>query len=141
MTRHIEPHTEPADEQLKRLEDRIAGRKMGRDLFSLIKGGDAASRQYMESLIEELQRQNKLLHPAPPPPENHTPITRLGSTIMPFGIHAGKSFDDVPLEYLDWLCRSQEDFYKTLRSYLRHPELESRRRGETTFIEENPDGV
>jgi hypothetical protein len=117
-----------SDEQRQRIEARIAGRKMGTELFGLIEG-DTSSDPYMESLIDEIRRLSGIRH-AEPEVEKHEPIARLGATEMPFGAHAGKCFDDTPLEYLDWLCRNQEDFYKTLRAYLRHPELESRRAAE-----------
>jgi hypothetical protein len=82
---------------------------------------------YADAFCETLrsllpQRRKDVVEPKSPPP-----IARLGAMQIPFGQHAGKCFDDIPLDYLDWLCRSQEDFYRDLRAYLKHPELESRR--------------
>lgn len=128
MSRYIAPLTESADESFKRIEQRIAGRKMANELFGLIEGGNA-TRVYMESLIDELKRLAGIAEPEPAT-KKHEPIARLGATEMPFGAHGGKCFDEIPLEYLDWLCRTQEGFYKSLRAYLKHPELESRRSGE-----------
>lgn len=117
-------------EERKRLEDRVAGRKMAQELYGLIEG-NTASRPYMESLIDQLKANAGIGQPEPEPPaEKHEPIARLGATEMPFGAYADMPFDEVPLDYLVWLCRSQEEFYKALRAYLRHPELESRRSAE-----------
>lgn len=55
------------------------------------------------------------------------PIARLGKTRVPFGKYKSQPFDNVPVEYLDWLCREQEEFYADLRKYLTHPELAARR--------------
>lgn len=113
-----------SEETLKR---RVAGSLMAVELMSLIKSSDFEDADYMDGLVERMQRDGShkpIEDEADVKPE---PIARLGATEMPFGLHAGKTFDDVPLQYLDWLCRSQEGFYKSLRAYLRHPELESRR--------------
>lgn len=37
---------------------------------------------------------------------------------------------EVEIDYLSWLCGQQEASMKSLRAYLKHPELESRRGGE-----------
>jgi uncharacterized protein (DUF3820 family) len=41
---------------------------------------------------------------------------------MKFGKHAGETFGDIPDDYLDWLCREQETFLRSLQEYLKHPE-------------------
>ena len=119
----------------ERIRLRVAGRQMAADMVSLIDNQSRTSRDYVESMLEEIARiapfyPNADRHdPCGVPEENvtHEPIARLGATIMPFGQYADNSFDDTPIEYLDWLCRSQEGLYKDLRAYLKHPELESRR--------------
>lgn len=131
MSRHIEKQTEAAAETLKRLEARVAGRKAAMEAWELYCPA-ITDFYFAESFIESLKAQTGIADHERAVAEcsvSEIPIARLGATEMPFGGHAGKKFDDVPLEYLDWLCRSQEDFYKSLRAYLRHPELESRRRG------------
>ncbi len=112
----------------KRLEGRVAGRTQGRELFSLLSDGDSKDKPFMEALVEEFQLRGGLLNPPEPEPPAE-PIARLGSTPIPFGQYKGQDFDSVPIDYLDWLCREHEAFYKTLRAYLKHPELESRRGG------------
>ena len=83
----------------------------------------------MDGLVERMIRDgsHSPIETADVKPE---PIARLGAIEMPFGAYAGKSFDETPIEYLDWLCRSDESFYKSLRAYLKHPDLESRRGSE-----------
>lgn len=110
----------------KRIAARIAGREEAEALISCIDHNYLASPDCMEAIVEEFEKytnRNKPQTPATP-----EPIARLGATIIPFGQHLGRTFDQTPLEYLDWLCREQEGFYKTLREYLKHPELEGRRR-------------
>lgn len=58
-----------------------------------------------------------------PVPEKQKPMTdaemkRYELEPFPFGAHCGKPTGVVPLDYLDWLCRTQEDFYRDLRRYL-----------------------
>lgn len=105
-------------------EQRIKDRRLGRDtaveVIDLC-GLDAENQVAMQAMIKEL---TKLLLPPEPTPEppKQPPFAQLETTLMPFGSHEGERFCDVPLDYLDWLCRSQEEFYKSLRVYLRHSE-------------------
>ena len=115
-----------SDETLKR---RVAGSLFAVELMALIPSADFADANFMGGLIDRIKRDSSSEPIEDVSDVKPEPIARLGNTAMPFGQYAGKLFDDVPLEYLDWLCRSQEDFYKDLRAYLKHPELESRRRG------------
>ena len=111
-----------------RIASRVRGREAAGELLSLLDAEVRDDPNAMEAIVEALEcftNRNK----QPPPTAPLEPIARLGTMIVPFGQHVGKRFDDVPLDYLDWLCREQESFYKTLRAYLKHPELESRRRG------------
>lgn len=95
--------------------------------MSLVASRDIEDADFMDGLLDRLDRDfgRREVEASEAQP---IPIARLGATIMPFGQHKDASFDDIPLEYLDWLCRSQEDFYRDLRAYLKHPELEARRR-------------
>lgn len=131
MSRQIKPLGEPPEETLKRLESRIAGRKAAVEAWEMY-APDICDFYFAESFIDELKLRTGIAdreRAAAELGDKPESISRLGETAMPFGAHSGKSFDDVPIEYLDWLCRSQEDFYKSLRAYLKHPDLESRRRG------------
>ena len=111
----------------KRIAARVEGRKAAGELLELI-GELKTDRDFMQAVIEKIVAECDLA-PKPEPAPTPEPIARLGAMLVPFGQHVGKRFDDVPLDYLDWLCREQESFYKTLRAYLKHPELESRRCG------------
>jgi hypothetical protein len=112
----------------KRIAARVDGRKAAGDLLELLSDADKDNHDFMQSLVDTISTVCDL-NPKPEATSAPEPIARLGSTTIPFGQHIGKDFDSVPLDYLDWLCREQEGFYKTLRAYLKHPELESRRRG------------
>lgn len=113
----------------KRIEARVAGRKAAADVFGLLSWPDGHGSEYADSLCETLRGMLPQAKATEVVPEPIPPIARLGAIVMPFGAYQDNSLDDVPIEYLDWLCRSQEEFYKNLRAYLKHPELESRRRG------------
>ena len=113
---------------------RVKARELARETFALVKGDLESSDAwlaYMEafSFLASIVPCNlqEVLHEEPK--RKPTPIGRLGTVKLPFGQYTGKSFDDTPLEYLDWLCRSQEEFHRPLREYLKHPDLKSRRRG------------
>jgi hypothetical protein len=127
MTRPITTPTEPPDALLDRVERRIAGRSVAGELLDLI-GAQRDDAIFMEAVIGQL-RLATIGPPAEPPPPTHEPIARLGATQMEFGQYMGQTLDEVPRDYLDWLCATQEDFYRVLRAYLKHPDLESRRRG------------
>ena len=122
-----QPRLAMSEETLKR---RVAGSLMAVELMGLIASDELADADYMGGLIDRITRDTSsepIEDVADVKPE---PIARLAANTMPFGLHVGKSFDEVPLDYLDWLCSSQESFYKSLRAYLKHPELESRRGSE-----------
>lgn len=110
-----------------RIASRVRGREAVADLLSLLDAEVRDDPNAMEAIVEALECFTNRNKPAEPVAVE--PIARLGAILVPFGQHLGKRFDDVPLDYLDWLCREQESFYKMLRAYLKHPELESRRRG------------
>lgn len=112
----------------KHIEARIAGRKAAKELFSLLEWPDGHGADYADGLLAALremlpQRKADIVEPEKP-----IPIARLGATSIPFGKWLNYTFDETPLEYLDWLCSSQESFCKDLRAYLKHPELAGRRR-------------
>lgn len=129
MSRHIEKRTEPAEETLKRIEARVAGRNAAKEILPLLSWPDGHGADFAQSFCDTMRELLPRRHTKEDSPPAPIPIARLGQLQMVFGVHKGKHFDDIPLEYLDWLCCQQEDFYKSLRAYLKHPELESRRRG------------
>lgn len=117
--------------EYERIQERMAGRQSARDCWSLATADfDPPPIAFCEGFADEIRKLSGIeqkesgINSA-----DCGPIARLGAMEMPFGQHHGKSLDECPLDYLDWLCRSQEDFYKSLRAYLKHPDLESRRRG------------
>jgi len=86
---------------------------------------DGTGADYAESLLKELA---KLLPRRTRDPEENAPlppIARLGAEKIGFGSYEGTTLDEIPIDYLDWLCRWQEDFQNALKNYLKHPELES----------------
>jgi hypothetical protein len=121
-------------------EDRIKAKVSGRneaaslcELLFLSDGtppwADGTGEDFAEAFLAEVQARLPQRREAQPEKPAETPIARLGATAMPFGTHNGETFDEVSLEYLGWLCGAQEDFFRQLRAYLKHPELEVRRGG------------
>lgn len=115
--------------EYERIQQRMDGRQMGRELFALIEG-DTASIPYMESLVEEIELKAGLLAPSEAKEhDKREPIARLGAHVLDYGEFAGRSLDEIPRDRLDWYCRKAEENAKVLGAYLKHPDLESRRRG------------
>lgn len=112
----------------KRVAARVAGRAAASEVIDLLSWPDGYGADYADAFVEVIRammpmRQDKIVEPP-----KLTPIARLGATKIEFGLHAGKSLDDIPLEYLDWLCRANESLTREIKEYLQHPELEGRRR-------------
>jgi hypothetical protein len=119
-------------------EKRVKARKHARDeaqgafdMIHLIDGTppwpDGYGADWAEAFLEKLAELLPKRRVSEPEPEKPIPIARLGGKVMVFGQHNGKCFDDIPLDYLDWVCAKSEDFVKEVRAYLTHPDLESRR--------------
>lgn len=113
-----------------KIQDRIQGRKAAEEVWQLaedlglVTEGDSPI--LLESFFAELKklagiREDTVIE------KEVVPIKRLAATQVPFGKYYNLPFDKVPLEYLDWLCKSQEDFNKQLSAYLKHPDLASHR--------------
>lgn len=88
---------------------------------------DGHGADYAEAFLEKLAELLPKRRVAVPQPAKSVPLERLGSTLLLYGQHKGKTFDETPIEYLDWLCRANEDMAKDLRDYLTHPEIKIRR--------------
>ena len=103
------------------LTRRAAGRQLARDLISVFANdiNDVDTRAFLDELRTIMLPADKIPKPTPKP----IPLAQLEKTILPFGKYLGHFFDDVPFEYLDWLCRENERFLKVLQQYLKHPDL------------------
>ena len=111
-----------------RIQARIDGREAARDLHAMLVDDnckpwvDGTGADYAEALLKELASLLPSRTVREPEPEKPLPLARLAAEVIDFGLHAGKTFDNVPLDYLDWLCRAQEEFLGRLRAYLKHPD-------------------
>ncbi len=115
----------------RRIAAKIRGREIALELLSLAMDEPPEVRESIaEGLCKALSTTDAEKKPdaAEPPQE---PIARLAAVRLDFGLHKGKFIDDVPLDYLDWLCGETEETARKLRAYLKHPELEGRRQGES----------
>lgn len=116
-----------ADVNPARVAARKAGRAAAAELIGLLDPPVGHGADYAEALVEELRsrlprRRNHVpTEPAPPP------FAAVRNVRIPFGKYVGKRLDEAPLEYLDWLLRSQEGFHHALRAYLNHEAVERER--------------
>lgn len=108
---------------------RVSGRKAAEQVTPLLEWPNNHGADFADGFLSQMRHLLPQRAADVVLPEKPLPIARLGGTKIPFGQYNGKNFDDAPLDYLDWLCRSQEEFYKSLRAYLKHPELQARRGG------------
>jgi len=119
-------------DQETRIKAKVKAREDAREIAEMLSWGNGTGADYAESFLKELRSRLPVKESAKPPtPLAPIPIARLGAVPMPFGEHRDKPLDDVPLQYLEWLCGKQEEFLQGLRAYLKHPELEARRRAYT----------
>ncbi len=116
------------DVALKRIQARIDGRKAAAELFQLTTPPDGYGSEYADELCETLRKLLPQRKATEVKPEPLQPIARLGATIIEYGEYRDDSYDNIPLDRLDWYLRKAEENAKSLRAYLKHPEIESRRR-------------
>lgn len=50
---------------------------------------------------------------------------KIGNQTIPFGQYSGKRFDDIPLDYLEWLSDSSRDLSSRLDAYLKSKRIRS----------------
>lgn len=115
--------------QNARIKAKVKAREDAQEIAEMLTWEDGTGAEYADSFVKELRKllpAKEASNPSPNPLP--IPIARLGALLMPFGEHRDKPLDEVPLDYLHWLCGKQEDFLNGLRAYLMHPELVSRRR-------------
>jgi len=114
------------------IKARIAGREYAWEAFDILFVGEATVWEdhtkihYAESFLKELA----LLLPhkqGTQEPEKMAPIQRLGRTIVHFKTHAGSTFDETPIDYLENMLALQETFCKKAKAYLNHPDIKARR--------------
>lgn len=102
-----------------RIVERIEGRSFA-DNVMVEYAIKKASLPFRESFCERMF--DELVPKEPRPKPGDKPLGYLQEVVMPFGEYKGFAMSEVPLDYLEWLCRANEDFYKHLRAYLRHPD-------------------
>lgn len=111
-------------EKAEILKRRVAAAKLAGDVAEMVAGDldcPHARRRFVEAIREELTPE------APPEPDRthsdrHDPLERLGAFVMPFWMHHGKTLNQIPLEYLDWLVGCQEDTLRAVSAYLAQPD-------------------
>lgn len=112
------------DPDRARIKHRIAGRQMAIDMLDL-EDTSKWSREFREAFAEYVS--SIFIEPEPESANRkEPPIEQLREISMPFGKHAGETLRNVPLSYLEWLVRENEEFYGQLRAYLRHPDTRVR---------------
>jgi hypothetical protein len=120
--------------QEEKIKARVYGRQQAAAAYDLILLSDGTppwfdghGADFAEAFIEKMAELLPKRRTDAPAKEPLPPIARLGAVTLNFGQHKGLPLDEIPLDYLDWLCRTYEDLVKDLKAYLTHPELKSRR--------------
>lgn len=113
-------------ERIKILASRIRGAEAAREILEYI-GDEKHDPNFVARFLEVLQEE-LLPNPEKPTGLATDSVERLGATVLEFGVYRGQQFDSIPITYLDWLCRSQEQGLADLRAYLKHPRLNDHRR-------------
>lgn len=106
------------------IEDNIKARQIAETIMDLVKsetlslGLETNTRVYVElrRLIDEILPEKPELCPDLMSDEESR---QFGRSAMPFGAHAGKPVDEVPLDYLEWLSDDPDNFHVRLRRYLK----------------------
>ncbi len=116
-------------DQETRIKAKVKAREDAREIAEMLSWEDGTGADYAEAFVKELRARLPVREQdKPKPPPKPEPIARLGATEMGYGAFAGQTFDDIPLDRLDWYLRMAEENARQLRAYLKHPELKSRRR-------------
>jgi hypothetical protein len=101
------------------IKAKVEARRAANVMLELLEWPDNHGADFAEAFIDEMRKllpKRRVVETI----EKPVPYQRLASTEMKFGKHAGETFGDIPDDYLDWLCREQESFLRSLQSYLKH---------------------
>lgn len=114
----------------RRLQERVEAANLARDVVLPLIDGQLPEEHQRAAFVMAVTEE---LLPQTPPSSKHDqlePLPRLAAFVMPFGVHHGKTLEEIPFEYLDWLVGVQEETLRSIRAYLQHPELCREDRGE-----------
>lgn len=111
----------------QRIQAKIKAREDAKIVFEMLEWEDGTGHQYAEALLQALRFMLPVREEDKPAEEKTEPIARLGACKIHFGEFSGQELDSIPIERLDWYLRQSERTVELLKSYLTHPELESRR--------------
>lgn len=124
---------------IARLERRIRGREVASMFLDLLSESERRDAELLQALVEEFEKELPE-QPQPPAPATRPArsLASLGAEQLTFGQYRGRELDSVPVSYLEWLLREQEDNVALLKSYLNHPDFLTRR-GPDLAAEQNTD--
>lgn len=111
----------------KRIKSLVDGRETAETVLGMLYPWQREDEHFMAAFVQEIIKSSGLAVEARKPEIDKTPacFERLRSTTIEFGKYAGLTYDEVPLNYLDWICGQQEDSLLLLRGYLMHPQLKN----------------
>lgn len=99
------------------IRQRVAMGKEVREVFEVYSQWTPA---HWERLRDELLVRHPIAAPVNQQPMSDNEARNYETTqVLEFGKYLGRAIRTVPLKYLRWLCREQEDFYGGLRRYLK----------------------
>ena len=101
----------------KRINDRAIGREIARTMMELVKDVPPDSDIAMgfidtvkDILLVEVQQKEQ--------EKREETLEELSKVRVQFGQHKGQRLDEVPRDYLEWLCDQNVHFYDQARLYL-----------------------
>lgn len=114
-----------------RVRAKVAARELCEQILLLVAGehralveahGQAASEAFWANFREAFEghfpKPVAATGPAPLKPMDEFEAAQFGKRTLQFGIHKGKTIDDAPRDYLEWLAYNDDDFKTDLRRYL-----------------------
>lgn len=112
----------------KKIIRRGRGRAAAAEVISLL-ADELQDPDFSAALVEAISAHAGLGRQQSETPDDPIPYARLEGYHIPFGRHRDERFSDVPLDYLDWLCRASEEFLRDLQAYLKHPKTRRENNG------------
>ena len=93
-------------------KSRIEGRKFAEDVFLYVRESDIG---FQQGFIRELKRTFSE-QITPPDAMVEREAIDYEAQAIPFGIHQGKSYGEIPTEYLAWLADHYQRFLRYVKS-------------------------
>lgn len=99
----------------QRIQNRGAGRQQAKTILGVV---DLPTPDHIDAFIDELESTLRPQRKAEELEKAQRKLSELLKWQMPFGIHNGKTLDEIPRDYLHWLSSSSEETKGIVDEYL-----------------------